>query len=694
MSVKKIFRFKILNKIIIMKLYYILFFLLISVQSLNAQDYSNLNEIPVELDIHPELGCTELYTFNSDGCDRVMLFNKNEKALFRIGDNAELYNLTTGVIEKITRDIGYNIFHFNNNYIYFLDEKNNKSGYDVAKGRIKSAKKVETLDTIAKIFNNGKSLSSNFNTVLNSDNFLSINKDYIYFKIDTIVIRLDYGLEKKKNIIKRIRFTPARGNYQYAPIKIYRWNDDLYLKNYYKKYGSKVLELVRLLNLYPDFNSQYFYEITIRLDMVKWKYDDIIISSKYDYIKKNYDQKVYEAVEKENTLSAYETYIKHYKNGKNYNNAICNIKRLKGQICGENLEELLKENEYSGITLKSDLIKLIVESPELKQEKKIWDVAVKVLNTKDYLKYFPESDYAKRYYEILQQGKIKVETGGYFRAIKTIRDDVDLRENYSNQDKLLRMNYGTRTNFVNETLFWDGKIDENGFISGSGTLKIYQSNILISKFEGYMEDGMFKNGKFYSPSCEDCRYDNLADFRFLSRYSGPFKNNRAEGKGKFRNTLEDDDFYREYIGEWKDGLPHGLGMIKETVTLYVSKYEGDFKNGMADGIIANQIDLYVYKKNIFVEKIKIVEKKSDFEKNWEEKENALNKIKSDELVETNNIYKEYKITFNNNQSINIRYYFASKKWTHGANTVLSNKYNTKESAIKNIYLNALIYNWW
>jgi hypothetical protein len=88
-----------------------------------------------------------------------------------------------------------------------------------------------------------------------------------------------------------------------------------------------------------------------------------------------------------------------------------------------------------------------------------------------------------------------------------------------------------------------------GYVSGNGTLLVYQSDTLYLSYNGTCQNGKINgNGTMIWPDGQ--------------KYIGEFKNGTPNGHGTmFYSQTSNPNFNgRKYIGEWKDGEQYGQGV--------------------------------------------------------------------------------------------------------------------------------------
>ena len=136
-------------------------------------------------------------------------------------------------------------------------------------------------------------------------------------------------------------------------------------------------------------------------------------------------------------------------------------------------------------------------------------------------------------------------------------------------DKEQQCRFYTYNNAENRHITWKGPC-ENGYIEGTGILQMYEGNRVIYRYEGqalegklhgfgeifFFDDsdeyiGQFKNGL---PHGKGVDINDDGD-----RYEGEWKKGQREGQGTY--WYEPDEPYLKYIGEWKNDLQNGRGQL-------------------------------------------------------------------------------------------------------------------------------------
>ena len=131
----------------------------------------------------------------------------------------------------------------------------------------------------------------------------------------------------------------------------------------------------------------------------------------------------------------------------------------------------------------------------------------------------------------------------------------------------------------------------NGKRDGSGVLLFYRKHFFtryltkyIGRYEGFWKDGVPEGeGTFFDKNGDLIVNDSftndeiLSGKTFLHRYEGALVNGKRDGFGILKN-LASGNFI--YVGEWKNGLYHGQGVLYD---YKCKKYEGQFYKGLYHG---------------------------------------------------------------------------------------------------------------
>lgn len=136
-------------------------------------------------------------------------------------------------------------------------------------------------------------------------------------------------------------------------------------------------------------------------------------------------------------------------------------------------------------------------------------------------------------------------------------------------DQEQQCQFYTHRNAENRHFTWTGSC-KNGYIEGSGMLQMYEHNRVIYRYEGQVLAGKphgFGKIFFFDDSDEYIGHfkDGLPHGQGVDinddgdRYEGELQNGRREGWGTY--WYEPDDPYLKYIGEWKNNKQNGKGQL-------------------------------------------------------------------------------------------------------------------------------------
>ena len=148
------------------------------------------------------------------------------------------------------------------------------------------------------------------------------------------------------------------------------------------------------------------------------------------------------------------------------------------------------------------------------------------------------------------------------------------------------MNLSEKGRIITEEMEYEGQI-RNGIPHGTGTKHWLDSGEVYS---GQWENGvMYGEGKLkmqdlsvYSGGFEFGKFNGEGQILYAdnSLVKGAFKKGVISGKGVFKYKTHDQDLREEYVGQFLNGIPHGVGTL---TFVNGTLYNGEFKGGMMSG---------------------------------------------------------------------------------------------------------------
>jgi len=120
---------------------------------------------------------------------------------------------------------------------------------------------------------------------------------------------------------------------------------------------------------------------------------------------------------------------------------------------------------------------------------------------------------------------------------------------------------------------WSGKF-KNGLAEGKGTLKCYRKKSVVLTYKGIMVNGKFHDTKGIL---------NATGAKTKLKYAGNWVDGMREGEGRmmwaFKRANFTDKRAPYYDGGWSKNVFSGSGILYQVM----EKYEGEFKNGLPHG---------------------------------------------------------------------------------------------------------------